>query len=83
MRRKTFTVFALMPMFSAISLLLRPWPRTSPNLNTSPAPDKTSYVPDRGQRVGSGVTLTNMFGRRLKVSTVIFEIKPLTLSGSS
>ena len=36
-----------------------------------------------GQRAGSGVTLTNMFGRRFKVSTVIFEIKPFTLSGSA
>jgi len=26
-----------------------------------------------GQRAGSGVMLTNVFGRRFKVSTVIFE----------
>jgi hypothetical protein len=35
------------------------------------------------QRSGSGVTLTNMFGRRFKVSTVIFRIRLCTFSGSS
>jgi len=35
------------------------------------------------QRAGSGVTFTNMSGRRLRVSMVIFEIKPLTLSGTA
>src|SRR5215471_13490103 len=32
---------------------------------------------------GLGVTLTNMFGLRFRVSTVIFETKLFTLSGSA
>lgn len=36
-----------------------------------------------GQRVGSGVTLTSMFGFRYSVSNVTFETRPFTLSGSA
>jgi hypothetical protein len=32
---------------------------------------------------GSDVMSTSIFGRRLRVSTVIFEVKPFTLSGSA
>lgn len=35
------------------------------------------------QRVGSGVTLTSMFGRRFSVSTVSFEMRLFTFSGSA
>ena len=37
----------------------------------------------RAQRVGAGVTLTNMVGRRFSVSNVIVETRPFTLSGSA
>jgi hypothetical protein len=33
--------------------------------------------------VGAGMTFTNMFVRRFRVSTVIFEINQFTFSGSS
>ena len=42
-----------------------------------------SAVSGGPQYGASGVTLTSMLGRKLRVSTEIFEINPLTLSGSA
>jgi hypothetical protein len=41
-----------------------------------------SFISSSAQRAGAGVTFTNMFGRRFKVSTVTFEIKPFTFSSN-